>query len=733
MNCGEPDPRLDRLYELLPAIYRMRDAEQGEPLRALLRVIAEQVNALEDDIGRLYEDQFIETARDWVVPYLGDLIGYMPVQEAGAAPRTGGLGRILIPRRDVAHTIRARRRKGTLALLEELARDAAGYPARAVEFYRLLVYFQNLNHVRIERGRTVDVRQVEVLHRLNGPFDELAHTVDVRRVQSPHAPGRDNIPSVGVFVWRLRSYPVTEAPAASIEEVGPGSYTFSVLGNDSPLFISPAAEREGMSIAAEGNLPVPIRRGALERRLEKYYGEPLSFYVWRGVKKRNKVVREGIPAGKLVVADLSEWTYQPRKGTVAVDPALARLAFPPGEVPAGVWVSYRYGFSADLGGGEYRRPLRPADPEGMADVFYSRVSHTGEVRSIEEALEAWRAVRAARPRAVIEIADSEVYAEQLSLVLHRGESLQIRAADRTRPVIYLLDRRRNLPDSLTIATESADGREPGGCLTLDGLLVTGRAVHVEGPLQEVTIRHCTLVPGWTIGPDCEPKRPTEPSLELYRTSARVHIEKSILGSIQVYQDEVTGDPTPVSIEDSIVDATRFDREAVGAPNWPLAHASLTFRDCTVFGQVQTHAIELAENSIFMGRIRVARRQIGCMRFCYVPPGSRTPRRYRCQPDLVEAPIRAATGWSTSSAAEKEQALEPERLRVRPQFDVTRYGAPVYARLSRACAAEIARGADDESEMGVFHDLYQEQRLANLHARLEEYTPARTDAGIILAD
>ena len=49
------DPRVDRLYALLPAIHRMRDAEQGYPLKALLRVIAEQVNVVEDDIAGLYD------------------------------------------------------------------------------------------------------------------------------------------------------------------------------------------------------------------------------------------------------------------------------------------------------------------------------------------------------------------------------------------------------------------------------------------------------------------------------------------------------------------------------------------------------------------------------------------------------------------------------------------------------------------------------------------------------
>ncbi|MGZ8388746.1 MAG: hypothetical protein ACXWVE_11075 [Rhodoplanes sp.] len=38
----------DRLYGLLPAIYRLRDADQGEPLRALLAALATEFAALEE-------------------------------------------------------------------------------------------------------------------------------------------------------------------------------------------------------------------------------------------------------------------------------------------------------------------------------------------------------------------------------------------------------------------------------------------------------------------------------------------------------------------------------------------------------------------------------------------------------------------------------------------------------------------------------------------------------------
>jgi len=209
---------LDRLYDLLPIIYRQRDTEVGQPLRALLQVISEQVNIVEADIAQLYQNWFIETCEDWVVPYIADLIGYRVVHEAGepGRPTTAEarqLNKILIPRREVANTIRYRRRKGTLALLELLARDVAGWPARAAEFYQNLLPAQHVNHLRLQQGHSVDVRQGNALDLLEGAFDQLAHTVSVRRVNSRYATGRYDITNAGLFVWRLNAYSVTRSPA----------------------------------------------------------------------------------------------------------------------------------------------------------------------------------------------------------------------------------------------------------------------------------------------------------------------------------------------------------------------------------------------------------------------------------------------------------------------------------------------------------------------------------------
>jgi hypothetical protein len=751
------DPRIDRLYSLLPAVYRQRDAENGYVLQALLRVIAEQVNVVEDDIAQLYDNWFIETCQDWVVPYIGDLIGYRLVHEAGepgdvTSVRGRQRNKILIPRRDVANTIRYRRRKGTLALLELLANDVAGWPARAVELYTLLGWTQHLDHQRPTRGRTADLRDGDALDRLDGPFDGMAHTVDVRSIASCKSQGRYNIPSVAVFVWRLKSYSVTRTPAYCLDEL-PHCYTFSVLGNDTPLYNRLQPEPEPTHIAGELNVPAPIRRRRFESHLGDYYEAGKSVEIWLGEaeserKPEQPRQRQLIESKDIVVADLKDWVYQPRRGTVAVDPERGRIAFPPGHAPLDrvVWVSYQYAFSADIGGGEYRRLLsQPAE-----HVLY-RVGEGEKHASIGDALDEWKQEH---PRnAVIEITDSGLYEERLAIHLDAGQSLQLRAASGKRPVIGLSNQRRALVDALRISGGA------GSRLTLDGLLIVGRPVQVAGPevppaspvrsarrddaakeaprgdLAELIIRHSTLVPGWMLDCDCEPQQPAKPSLELRRTQARVTIEHSILGSIQVIQDEVTTDPIQIRISDSILDATSPEREALDAPGYPVAHAVLTIARSTVIGCVQTHAIELAENCIFHGLVRVARRQQGCMRFCYVPPGSRTPRRYECQPDKAVRAIKEELERRAGPAIAPEEidaAQERERHRVRPQFNSTRYGIPAYCQLAHSCAEEITRGADDESEMGAFHDLFNPQREANLRARLDEYTPAGMEAGIIFA-
>jgi hypothetical protein len=773
----------DYLYELLPAVYRTRDAERGYPLQALLRVINEQVSVAEADIAQMYDNWFIETCEDWVVPYIGDLIGHKVLPGIGepsnlktAAERARE--RIVVPRRDVANVLHHRRRKGSLALLELLARDASGLPTRAVEFYKLLGWAQSINFPHLKRGHTVDLRKGRELDLLGSPFDKAAHSVDIRRAVSARSQGRFNVPGVGLFAWRMRSYSITDTPAYCTEEEASEYFTFSVLGNNTRLYNLPRPEADPTDIAGELNVPIAISRRSLEGPLvtdkkgykhyeasEDHYGKGKSILI--SVLDEDGNATE-VPRDRIVPANLSDWdAYRPRKSYVAVDPELGRIIFHESEKPEnGIAVTYHYGFSADMGGGEYDRTLsqpRHAKiyPVGKGQIF----------PDINKAIQAWKDEKAkaeqdgddkAQPprAAVIEIRDNGEYSDVYNIELKAGEYLQIRAANHQRPVIRLVNRRADRSDAFSIKGEK------GSRFVLDGLLITGRAVRVRdlvtkpkapkdqmghwsadmaapggnedtGGLCDVVIRHCTLVPGRALEESCDPQSPDKPSLRLEKTRAKVVIEHSILGGIEVEAHERASEPSVIQISDSILDATGEKYFALCANADGIAYVNLHLTRSTVIGRVRTHAISLAENSIFKGLVNVARRQQGCFRFCYVPPGSRTPRRYLCQPETAEQKaieeLRKNKAPATVSKPEIEDLRMVEKARVRPRFDNLRYGNAAYCRLSRACAEEITRGADDEAEMGVFHDLYLPQRVANLQARLDEFTPSGADAAIIYAD
>ena len=143
-------------------------------------------------------------------------------------------------------------------------------------------------------------------------------------------------------------------------------------------------------------------------------------------------------------------------------------------------------------------------------------------------------------------------------------------------------------------------------------------------------------------------------------------------------------------------------------------------------------IDLATETIFDGHVELQRTQIGCIRFSYVTPLSRAPRRYRCQPDLAErkaiADEEARVGPLTP--AQTQAVRDLVRLRVKPEYTAEAYGLPAYLQLSLRGADEISKGAEDGSEMGVYCHLKQPQREANLRVRIREYLPFGLEYGVI---
>lgn len=317
-----------RLFDLLPSVYRVRDADHGKVLEALLAVLDAEAERLEQDVERLYDNWFVETCDDWVVPYVGDLLGVrtlVPIEE-------GTFSRRAI----VANTLAYRRGKGTAATLEQLARDVTGWPARAVEMFELIGTTQFLNHLRLH-NRRIDLRDWNGLELIDTPFDQAAHTVDVRHVDNRR--GRHNVMNVALFLWRLGAYPLQDVTP---EPAGPGLYRFGQLGADLPLFTHPLTETEMARLATEANVPGPLRRAALYRDLGAYRSRNRSLapearpeatdYYGRGRSAVVSVDGADFDPMAVVAADLSAWSRPPAavtgraSGTLDPFPALSSPA-----------------------------------------------------------------------------------------------------------------------------------------------------------------------------------------------------------------------------------------------------------------------------------------------------------------------------------------------------------------------------------------------------------------------
>ena len=761
----------DRFFDLLPGVVRAPAGEVSAALRDLLRVLGSEADLVEEDIRRMYADLFIETCEPWVVPYIGDLVGYrwLPAPTGRRHCRDTGPLPGVVPRRAVADTIRLRRRKGTRAVLEDLVPAVSGWPAVVCD------------------------------------GDDAPDCAGA-------APDR-----VTVRAWRLPSWPLTYVRPYSVRQ-RTNSYEFSVLGNDAPLFACGGA-RAGED--SPGRAPIPRRLAVaqLQADLPRYYGRGASLQLFE----------DGAPIARdrIVAQSLENWDPEVFGDAVAVDPERGRLMFAERYDLGELTASYCYGFPMPIGGGEYPRPrygvpvlasffraghlsaelplrlLRDQAPFSVflrglmdpavldalsADPATARARLAAELNRViqafdlagglgeepldDEALElletspagpgrirlnrlvleahygrdirrayavtrVWsreggptiaEAVRAlqeseSRPvHVVVELCDSGLYVQPVKVEVGELETLELRAADGCRPTVVLPERREDIDDMVVTCGT-------GSRVVVDGLMVSAHPVRFSGDPAEVVVRDCTFVPGWELDARCEPRHGAEPSLVLTDLPRRrrsrapepvdrpavelrttcVEVDRSIIGSIVVQRDEVGAEPVRLHVRGSVVDATSPYGDAIAAPNGRRAHAVATVVDSTVIGRTQVHAMELGENSIFTSPMDVARRQIGCLRYCFVPPGSRTPRRHACQPDLALAPA------GTTSSGTAPAGLEPK-------FMTLRYGYPDYCRLADDCPVEIRTGADDDSEMGVYHDVFEELRTANLRAALEEHLP-----------
>jgi hypothetical protein len=687
----------EKLYALLPALYRIRDAKGDGALKALVSVIAEQMDVIEENLDQLYDDQFIETCAEWVVPYIGDLVGARGVISFPDAPFS--------LRGQVAKTIAYRRRKGTAAVLEELAFDVTGWKANVVEYFQRLAATQFLNHLRPDNLSVAPVRGRKLLEYINTPFDTITHSVDVRNIEQKR--GKYNIPNIGIYLWRIQSFPLRRSPAYRVDD---RRYTFDALGKNTALYNRVESEDDIVHLAEPINVPMPIRRMVFREVPEMYYGDDKSVLI---IGDGNKILPDeddealSPPAAKLsdliCICNLSDipggsgtvpdWGNMPDH-KIAIDPVLGRIALPPGSPPQPmeIEVDYYYGFSAAIGGGGYKRG-------GTFSADLTTVIKVPEdAATIDDAL-----TTLGNASGVIEITNSDYHDLPPTIAILPQVMIEVRAAEECRPILIV-------KDELKI-TGGEDAE-----VIFNGLLFCGGIVNVPfevnlgktNELHAIHFKHCTLTPGLTPF-DSDPSIPVNPRLVVASADTVVIVEKSIVGGMRV--DAVAA----ARITDSIIDAGDKTAVAYGGPFDVEEAGALIVENSTIIGKVKTTIMTLASNTIFYAEaeagdtqplVMVKRLQEGCVRFSYVPIASRVPRPYHCQP-----------------------ATEAEAPGIKPMFTSLRYGDAGYCQLSSHSAPEIRLGAENDMEMGVFYHLYQPLREYNLRTRLNEYLRFGLEAGI----
>jgi hypothetical protein len=706
----------EQLFALLPAVYRTRDAAGGGQLQTLFTVMAAQSAIVEDNINQLYDDQFIETCAPWVIPYIGDLLGYNSIYEITAASSDS--------RAEIANTIGYRRRKGTLLALEQLAMDVSGRHAFVVEQFRRLITTQSLRHVEPGRDATVSLRRGRALGLIGTPFDVANRTIDVRRIAprarpaadpdptpldiALHGPGQTNIPDVAIHLWRWQSWQVTAAPATAAGRAADGRYRFSPLGNDMPLFSQPAARAVFSGVTTRADIPLPIGRG----ELEQFYGAPPDGSIL--------LTADGIDvdAGQVYGANLADrpggsWcTVAP--GKIAIDPELGRIQYAADVTPpTSLRLTYFYGAAAAIGG--------PAPPAAVPTGHFSATVGSSAYPTLDSAVAGWNRLppKAGSTGVIILSGFESLTANHLTgtgaVQLPAGSSLAIEAIEADSDSLVTIS--GDIEVACLAGPPNASGQPmPAGQLLISGARIAGQ-LHVTGTgASAIQIADSTFVPGLGLLPNGEPLSPGEPSIVVTAEAVNLSLNRVISGPVAA---DLSGS---TRICASIIDATSPYYVAYAGPNLALAGGDLHVEDSTIVGKVHTRTLTLASNTIFHARlgrsdpwaaaggaaIWASRRQSGCVRFCVLPFNSITPRRYRCLPP------------DTAS----EPALEP-------RFITLRYGLPAYAMLSGDVPMAIWTGADNGSQMGAYLQAQETEAVSNVALRALEYLPALQESGIFI--
>ena len=591
--------------------------------------------------------------------------------------------------------------------------------------------------------------------------------------------------NVTLSFWRLRSYPMRRSPACVVDQTADGGliYTFAPDGRDRPLFSVPQSFRSITQRAERINLPAPLHRRILDADLRAYRaahladGPPVSAHQpansdYYGPDRSFNIVVKAAAGHDIALAP---WQLSVGNlGQAGRGARCARLQASctrSSTLKRAGWRSLAslqpmpaihrmcssitpMALAATIGGGAYPRRYAPYQdsvplcridvvaggaPSGETENLAGGVLTAG---SLAAALELWTKYCETlagdgdvKPRGMIRILDNGRYSlagtsqddgtvdaiwlpegGELAIVADSGvqptlgQALRSEDGESAVRVVFTNPRRVSVLAAAApalILPEVVPERVVDRALYLGGLRLMGPLVFGEGdsPINTLDVRceDCTLQGGITA---LDPFVARAMGLALVRCiSGPLHLAGELAG---------------LAIADSIVDAALApdmapDGHALVCENVSAygARPEIAIERSTMMGPVQLPMVVRLDTVLFTDRVVVTDPRAGEVRCCYLPAGSQVPAAEGC---LYEGAVPAGSEHCTGQVR-------------RPVFTSCRYGRPGYAQLAAQTPALFHTVTGDGGEIGVFHELYQAQRLANLNDVLERYLPLGFNAGI----
>lgn len=733
------------LFERLPEIYKIKDEEQvpKDQLKNYLSLIEDAFSAVDENIESFYDDLFIETCDDWLIPYIADLVG---TSHLSGDPWT--------LRADVADTIALRRRKGTLGAIERLTFDLTGWAVHCAELRENMAWNMHLNHQRpdngdippyatsgagirrVIRGGTATIRDPAMLSLLNTPSDPFAHLADIR---PPAQCARYNLPNLAIYLWRLEPYwiPVSQpfipedqpdpVPSPLLLDQAPYVFRSEVhpLGEPVVLFNvrKPFDETTGLTGLDKTPGPIPAARlcsRSAAGNWEEYVA--IDYYDTQEVPgpdpldTNNRCLQFHMPKDVFGPVPLEKWSFRGanlcdwgsslipplQEYEIAIDPVIGRFIIGvPDETSRNALVkdlllTYTYGAAGPVGAHPVSRPALPEKDWDKPTKTFIPVNYT-DGSDLQTALNL--PAGTVYP-VIIEIKDSRTYRldpSALNLMKLDG-SLAIRAADHQRPVILLqqplgfgVD---NPPERVTVRLE-------GLYITRDPEVSPEPASLINSAMVDLLeIVGCTLDPKGYWRRDHKNRTDIRVSLELpnpagFEQIPAIRICRSITGPLLMDTAYL------LECEDSVIDAGG----GVGhpAPGYALSGIGpagswgpdTVAEGVTFFGRTRVDRIS-GSGCIWVHSLEVNDNQAGCIRFSYFSGTSdRLPQNYGC-----------VKGTACQLV-----------------FSSEAFGSPGYARIAQRSDFRIRERGPGDDTMGTFGFQLEAHKWRNIMIRYREFMPA----------